>query len=64
MLCARILSSCTLAIGDWISLSDIQWDNVFVVSIEGISDPELKQLDICFGGRRKFCGGSYVDFGE
>ena len=21
-------------------------------------------LDICFGGRRKFCGGSYVDFGK
>ena len=26
----------------------------------GKTDPDL---DICFGGRRKYCGGSYVDFG-
>ncbi|KAK3697040.1 hypothetical protein QZH41_012500 [Actinostola sp. cb2023] len=29
---------------------------------EGKSDPKLKHLDICFGGRRRYCGGSYVDF--
>ncbi|XP_031554276.1 peroxisome proliferator-activated receptor gamma coactivator-related protein 1-like [Actinia tenebrosa] len=29
---------------------------------KGNKDPDLKHLDICFGGRRKFCGGSYVDF--
>lgn len=28
----------------------------------GNEDPSLPVLDICFGGRRKFCGGSYVDF--
>lgn len=28
----------------------------------GNEDPDLEVLDICFGGRRKFCGGSYVDF--
>ncbi|XP_032240073.2 peroxisome proliferator-activated receptor gamma coactivator 1-alpha isoform X2 [Nematostella vectensis] len=26
------------------------------------SNPKEPALDICFGGRRKFCGGSYVDF--
>lgn len=28
----------------------------------GNDDLNLPVLDICFGGRRKFCGGSYVDF--
>ncbi|KAL9983022.1 hypothetical protein ACROYT_G005143 [Oculina patagonica] len=28
----------------------------------GNEDSCLPVLDICFGGRRKFCGGSYVDF--
>ncbi|KAJ7375578.1 nuclear receptor transcription coactivator [Desmophyllum pertusum] len=29
---------------------------------KGNEDSHLPVLDICFGGRRKFCGGSYVDF--
>lgn len=32
--------------------------------LDGKTDQDLKHLDICFGGRRKFCGGSYVDFGK
>lgn len=28
----------------------------------GNEDSRLPVLDLCFGGRRKFCGGSYVDF--
>ena len=31
---------------------------------EGNNDPHYDPLDICFGGRRKFVGGSYVDFGK
>ena len=30
----------------------------------GNSDPTEPQFDLCFGGRRQFCGGSYVDFGK
>ena len=30
----------------------------------GNEDSRLPVLDLCFGGRRKFCGGSYVDFGK
>ena len=30
----------------------------------GNSDPREPRLDLCFGGRRQFCGGSYVDFGK
>eukprot|EP00795_Rhopilema_esculentum_P012456 gene12456-3125_t len=29
---------------------------------EGNNDPNYTSLDLCFGGRRKFVGGSYVDF--
>lgn len=29
----------------------------------GNSDPTEPHYDLCFGGRREFCGGSYVDFG-
>jgi len=29
---------------------------------EGNDDPSFPHLDLCFGGRRKFVGGSYVDF--
>lgn len=32
--------------------------------LEGNNDPNYDPLDICFGGRRKFVGGSYVDFGK
>ncbi|XP_068708577.1 peroxisome proliferator-activated receptor gamma coactivator-related protein 1-like [Montipora foliosa] len=28
----------------------------------GNEDSSLPELDLCFGGRRNFCGGSYVDF--
>ena len=35
-----------------------------VIFLGGNEDSSLPVLDICFGGRRKFCGGSYVDFGE
>ena len=31
---------------------------------EGNNDSNYDPLDICFGGRRKFVGGSYVDFGK
>eukprot|EP00794_Sanderia_malayensis_P005397 gene5397-6073_t len=29
---------------------------------EGNNDPNFDKLDLCFGGRRTFVGGSYVDF--
>eukprot|EP00111_Clytia_hemisphaerica_P003076 TCONS_00008734-protein len=29
---------------------------------EGNDDPSYPRLELCFGGRRKFVGGSYVDF--
>jgi len=29
---------------------------------EGNDDPKYKHLELCFGGRRRFVGGSYVDF--
>jgi len=29
---------------------------------EGNDDPKYAHLELCFGGRRKFVGGSYVDF--
>lgn len=29
---------------------------------EGNDDPAYPRLELCFGGRRKFVGGSYVDF--
>ena len=35
-----------------------------IFSSGGNEDTRLPVLDLCFGGRRKFCGGSYVDFGE
>ena len=35
-----------------------------IISLGGNEDSRLPVLDLCFGGRRKFCGGSYVDFGE
>lgn len=35
-----------------------------IFSSGGNEDSRLPVLDLCFGGRRKFCGGSYVDFGE
>lgn len=35
-----------------------------MIFLGGNEDSSLPVLDICFGGRRKFCGGSYVDFGE
>jgi len=37
---------------------------ICVKFLGGNENPSLPKLDICFGGRRKFCGGSYVDFGE
>lgn len=33
-------------------------------TLEGNDDPTYPTLDLCFGGRRKFVGGSYVDFGK
>ena len=35
-----------------------------VLISEGNKDPNYNSLDLCFGGRRKFVGGSYVDFGK
>ena len=32
--------------------------------LEGNDDPKYPKLELCFGGRRKFVGGSYVDFGK
>jgi len=29
---------------------------------EGNDDPSYPRLELCFGGRRRFVGGSYVDF--
>ena len=37
---------------------------IFISISEGNNDPNYDPLDICFGGRRKFVGGSYVDFGK
>ena len=36
----------------------------FVSFADGNKDPHYEPLDLCFGGRRKFVGGSYVDFGK
>lgn len=32
--------------------------------LEGNDDPSYPRLELCFGGRRRFVGGSYVDFGK
>ena len=37
---------------------------LYVFLVEGNDDPTYPRLELCFGGRRKFVGGSYVDFGE
>jgi hypothetical protein len=37
-------------------------DNAMRAIEEGNDDPSYPCLDLCFGGRRKFVGGSYVDF--
>lgn len=37
-------------------------DNATRAIEEGNDDPTYPTLDLCFGGRRKFVGGSYVDF--
>jgi len=37
-------------------------DNAMRAIEEGNHDPSFPHLDLCFGGRRKFVGGSYVDF--
>ena len=36
----------------------------FFSILEGNDDPKYPNLELCFGGRRKFVGGSYVDFGK
>lgn len=37
-------------------------DNAMRAIEEGNDDPSYPHLDLCFGGRRRFVGGSYVDF--
>lgn len=37
---------------------------IIIFFLGGNEDSRFFVLDFCFGGRRKFCGGSYVDFGE
>ena len=45
-----------------VSQTDLEWCNICLP--EGNSDSNKIKLDLCFGGRRKFCGGTYVDFGK